>query len=276
MTEDEVLEHLGICGLGFYRALVMMEERGIPITYATIQDFTNTKRRATYYNVKALSDLGAITVSRTGGGRGNESVINCARNCAENRATECTVSHETVHETVQETVQETVHDPPSPLSALSPLPPTTPSKERHTSYVERKVPAASEEGEKTPAKRATQLPSNFAVTDDMRQKAIGYGVPIERIDFETEKFMNFHGSKGSVFKDWRRAWYTWMQNAPSMSHYPVSTNGRMNGKANGVASVDEETWKRNYRERYRLQGVEISDENLEFSWNNYTSGRMRQ
>jgi hypothetical protein len=52
-------------------------------------------------------------------------------------------------------------------------------------------------------------------------------------------------------------------------------NGKMNGKANGAA-VDEETWKRNYRERYRLQGVEISDENLEFSWNNYISGRMRQ
>jgi hypothetical protein len=68
---------------------------------------------------------------------------------------------------------------------------------------------------------------------------------------------------------------TWLNAGRWKDEQPIAMNGKMNGKANGAA-VDEETWKRNYRERYRLQGVEISDENLEFSWNNYISGRMRQ
>lgn len=60
----------------------------------------------------------------------------------------------------------------------------------------------------------TAAPDSIDVTDDMRQKAIGYGLAPGEIDTQTELFLNHHRAKGTMFRDWRAAWYTWMQRAP--------------------------------------------------------------
>jgi hypothetical protein len=73
-------------------------------------------------------------------------------------------------------------------------------------------------------KRATQLPDDFEVTDEMREQAISYGVPAERIDAETEKWRDHHRAKGSTMKDWLAAWRYWMRNVPTFTR--PAPNGR--------------------------------------------------
>ena len=120
-------------------------------------------------------------------------------------------------------------------------------------------------------------PDDFSLTTQDYEWAEGkFGAARVACDFLAESMVDWANSKGERRKDWRATWRGFVRKEFKDRAIPVATNGKMNGKAKGVASVDEETWKRNYRERYRLQGVEISDENLEFSWNNYISGRMRQ
>ncbi|HKU31081.1 MAG TPA: hypothetical protein VJQ60_11380 [Arthrobacter sp.] len=69
-------------------------------------------------------------------------------------------------------------------------------------------------GAKAPGKRsrATSFPADFALTDEMRTWAESTAPGID-LGFETEKFKDYHQSKGSTFKDWEAAWRTWMRNA---------------------------------------------------------------
>jgi len=75
-----------------------------------------------------------------------------------------------------------------------------------------------ERGASAPSKpsRACSLPAGFEVTEAMkswaREKAAGIDIPAE-----TEKFKNYHLSKGSTFKDWNAAWRTWMGKAVDYS-----------------------------------------------------------
>lgn len=61
-----------------------------------------------------------------------------------------------------------------------------------------------------PAKRGTQMPAGFDLTDEMRQFAREHGVDQAR---EFAAFCDYHRSKGSTFKDWPAAWRTWVRNA---------------------------------------------------------------
>lgn len=64
--------------------------------------------------------------------------------------------------------------------------------------------------------RAVALPASFGVTEAMkawaREKAPGVDLA-----HETDKFRNFHQSKGSTFKDWQAAWRTWITKAVEYS-----------------------------------------------------------
>lgn len=61
-----------------------------------------------------------------------------------------------------------------------------------------------------PAKRATQMPEGFDLSEEMRQFARQQGVDPAR---EFPAFCDYHRSKGSTFKDWPAAWRTWVRNA---------------------------------------------------------------
>lgn len=66
------------------------------------------------------------------------------------------------------------------------------------------------QGENT---RATLAPEKLAITERMRAWAVEKA-PLTLDDLEevTEKFLNHHGAKGTVFLDWTKAWYTWVGN----------------------------------------------------------------
>lgn len=62
------------------------------------------------------------------------------------------------------------------------------------------------------ANRATTAPSHMLITEPMRKWASSKGLRFS-LDEETERFLDFHRSKGSKFKDWTAAWRTWMSRA---------------------------------------------------------------
>lgn len=70
--------------------------------------------------------------------------------------------------------------------------------------------------DKPPAKRASGPPGEFPITDHLRAWA-GEHVPSicdeRRLQAETERFLDHHRAKGSLFKDWDAAWRKWMRGA---------------------------------------------------------------
>lgn len=83
------------------------------------------------------------------------------------------------------------------------MPPTQPNP-THTQTEKAIAPSA-------PAKRASQVPDGFDLTDEMRQFARQNGVADPAAEFAA--FCDYHRSKGSTFKDWLAAWRTWVRNA---------------------------------------------------------------
>lgn len=75
-------------------------------------------------------------------------------------------------------------------------------------------------------RKATQVPADFTVTDDMLSWASQNTPTIDPVR-ETPKFVDHHRAKGSTFKDHIAAWRNWMRNAVKFQQ-PVSrgTNGR--------------------------------------------------
>lgn len=63
---------------------------------------------------------------------------------------------------------------------------------------------------KTRKKPATKCPEGFAVTDEMYGWANTRGLQAHDVEQETEKFLLYHGSKGSLFSDWHQAWMNWL------------------------------------------------------------------
>ena len=55
------------------------------------------------------------------------------------------------------------------------------------------------------------FPSDFSLTEELKQYAAKYGVPAET---EWEKFSDHHKAKGSLMADWSAAWRTWVRRAP--------------------------------------------------------------
>jgi hypothetical protein len=68
--------------------------------------------------------------------------------------------------------------------------------------------------EPVPRKRATQLPDGWEPTDQHRELARTLGVNADR---EADQFRDHHAAKGSTFKDWNRAFNTWLRNAQQWS-----------------------------------------------------------
>ncbi|MFA5913902.1 MAG: hypothetical protein WC830_10145 [Burkholderiales bacterium] len=59
-------------------------------------------------------------------------------------------------------------------------------------------------------KLATTCPEVFDVTDAMVTYAINAGLQADRLEFETQQFLDHHRAKGSTFSDWSAAWRKWI------------------------------------------------------------------
>jgi hypothetical protein len=85
-------------------------------------------------------------------------------------------------------------------------------------------------------KRATALPANFAVTDDLRNWAAerGYTSPDELL----EAFKLYHTAKGSTYKDWKAAFQMWIKNDKRFSSPKSKTSGVSSSKTKSLAEMD--------------------------------------
>ena len=75
----------------------------------------------------------------------------------------------------------------------------------------------------TTPRRATPLPTQFFVSDDMRDWL--HLNQLEHLDWRTEtaQFCDHHRARGTSMKDWKAAWRTWMRNAGKwQAEHPLS------------------------------------------------------
>lgn len=64
------------------------------------------------------------------------------------------------------------------------------------------------------AKKACQLPDGYGPPVELVQWAVrDLGLASGDVWMETDKFRDYHLSKGSLFKDWNAAWRNWMRKA---------------------------------------------------------------
>ncbi|HUT43995.1 MAG TPA: hypothetical protein VMW95_06635 [Desulfobacterales bacterium] len=55
-----------------------------------------------------------------------------------------------------------------------------------------------------------KMPDDFILTKKLKDYALNKNIQEQKIENMFEHFKNHHLSKGSEFKDWNRAWYTWV------------------------------------------------------------------
>lgn len=72
-----------------------------------------------------------------------------------------------------------------------------------------------------------QLPSDFALTDRMREQAVKKHFDCD-VESWFESFCAYHRANGNAMKDWHAAWVTWIGNG-SRFGYPKKSNGRADG-----------------------------------------------
>lgn len=72
--------------------------------------------------------------------------------------------------------------------------------------------------------RATRVPKDFAVPED-QLLAAKEKYPLLDFPTETAKFLDYHTSKGSTFKDWMAAWRNWIRQAETYRLRDSGSNG---------------------------------------------------
>lgn len=77
--------------------------------------------------------------------------------------------------------------------------------------------------------RATPPPDRFPVTEDLRAWAAEHAPGVDLYN-ETQKFIDHHKARGSLFKDWTAAWRNWIRKAVG---YQKQDSWRGNGQASG-------------------------------------------
>ncbi|WP_072841149.1 hypothetical protein [Marinomonas polaris] len=95
----------------------------------------------------------------------------------------------------------------------------------------------------TKTKQSCVFPKDFAVDQTMVNWLNEKGITAPW-QLETEKFANHHIAKGSLFKDWRAAWRTWMLNSikyqvPAQQQH--SPNGRQ-AVSDAINDIQNTDW----------------------------------
>jgi hypothetical protein len=63
-----------------------------------------------------------------------------------------------------------------------------------------------------PKGRRCRLPSDFVLTDALREAATKRGMSRSALDREFQSFRDYHEAKGSTMLDWPAAWRNWAGN----------------------------------------------------------------
>jgi hypothetical protein len=94
---------------------------------------------------------------------------------------------------------------------------------------------------KSRANRKKKLPENFTLTDELKNKAIGYWEKNNRQDLDPDdqfdRFTNHHKAKGSTMADWGAAWQTWYSNSVTFSK-PKGDRNENNQNPNQQSTTD--------------------------------------
>ncbi len=83
-------------------------------------------------------------------------------------------------------------------------------REQNRKQVLEQLPPGQNGNHPVQAKRGTQLPDDFVITDAHRKLAAQLQVDA---DTELPAFIDHHKSKGTAMKDWNAAFRTWLRNA---------------------------------------------------------------
>ncbi|CAB4139738.1 Helix-turn-helix domain containing protein [uncultured Caudovirales phage] len=87
--------------------------------------------------------------------------------------------------------------------------------------------------------RAMQMPQGWKPHDAHRAKCASHDLNPEDL---AEKFENYHASKGNLFVDWDKAFFTWIGNAKEFNQSHRGSNNESHRKPNGKApTIDGET-----------------------------------
>lgn len=101
----------------------------------------------------------------------------------------------------------------------------------------------ADESAPTKAKRATQAPDDFQITDAMRAWAADNNIRVD-LERETVRFLGHHRAKGTTFKDWVQAWQNWMRKSEDFqpAHLRAVPNDPHAGKVKHV-QVGPNQWR---------------------------------
>ena len=75
---------------------------------------------------------------------------------------------------------------------------------------EKLIVASSKRKRKNPS---TPVPNEFEITEEMHDWAVSKGLPADRVNLETDQWLDHHKAKASRFDDWDASWRTWIRNA---------------------------------------------------------------
>lgn len=100
-----------------------------------------------------------------------------------------------------------------------------------------------------PSKRAARLPSDFAITPELRAWAIAKNFADIDLTAETEQFIDHHTARGTTMLDWPAAWRNWIRNAKKFggAHAKRNPDHNPDRSAVGRARAAYDAWEREQR-----------------------------
>lgn len=173
------------------------------------------------------------------------SIATLARKCSKSERTVqaaikslCDAGHLTRHENLGKGCNYNVHPrsdcTPTPAAAAPPQPLPEPPQPLHPTPAAA-APNTSMKHQDTPLPKRAGV--KFELPEGWSPEPFGEGTnsrkivdewPPGRLEFHLEQFHAHHGKKGDKFKDWQKAWSTWVLNSEKF--------GRHNGNGNRTSS----------------------------------------
>lgn len=180
--------------------------------------------------LKALARDGYITIEEHAG-KSNHYRVNSPKGMNHSSGVKPSSSRTTVQG--GDEPQFTTGDEPQATPLLNPSSPPL-----RLTPIEPSGLTTKEPPERARAKRATQVPDAFEVTDELYDWAwFQLTMPKQRVDAETDKFLDHFRANGKTMKDWTAAWKNWMRR--SLEFGP---RNQSNGRASpGQMSAFDET-----------------------------------
>ncbi|MFJ4012229.1 hypothetical protein [Streptomyces sp. NPDC090026] len=126
-----------------------------------------------------------------------------------------------------------------------------PNRHRSRSESDRPTPSTSSTTTSSttksagrPASRATTAPEHIHLDERMYAWAAERSLTRDRVDRETEKFLDYHRAKGTKNRDWNAAWRNWMRKAVEFGASPSAR--RSSGHTPYQAPTDRSVYQNGF------------------------------